>query len=125
VAANIVVTGVSLVRRSTGGLMDRALPADELARVHDVLERYARAGRVRFHALRTRRAGRRAFVSVHILVPGTVGGPARPRPCRAHRTRLREALGHATVFTHLEPLEDPVSFADTELDRAAEPAEAD
>jgi len=32
---------------------------------------------------------------------------------------LREALGHATVFTHLEPLEDPASFADTELDRAA------
>jgi divalent metal cation (Fe/Co/Zn/Cd) transporter len=70
VATNIIVTGVSLVRRSTGGLMDRALPADELARVHDILERFTAAGPVRFHALRTRRAGRRAFVSVHILVPG-------------------------------------------------------
>jgi divalent metal cation (Fe/Co/Zn/Cd) transporter len=35
---------------------------------------------------------------------------------------LLEALGHATVFTHLEPLEDPASFADTGLDRSAQPA---
>jgi divalent metal cation (Fe/Co/Zn/Cd) transporter len=62
VAANVIGTGVSLVRRSTGGLMDRALESDELARVDDVLGRFAAAGPVRFHALRSRRAGRRAFV---------------------------------------------------------------
>jgi hypothetical protein len=104
VATNIIVTGVSLVRRSTGGLMDRALPADELARVHDILERFTAAGPVRFHALRTRRAATTSS--------------------SASNGKLREALGHATVFTHLEPLEDPASFADTELDRSAEPAAA-
>jgi hypothetical protein len=31
---------------------------------------------------------------------------------------LRERLPYATVFTHLEPAEDPRSFADTTLDRA-------
>jgi hypothetical protein len=30
---------------------------------------------------------------------------------------LRDTLHHATVFTHLEPIEDPASFADTQLDR--------
>ena len=30
---------------------------------------------------------------------------------------LRKRLPHATVFTHLEPAEDPRSFADTALDR--------
>jgi divalent metal cation (Fe/Co/Zn/Cd) transporter len=74
---------------------------------------------VRFQPPRSRRAGRRAFVSVHVVVPGqwTVQ--------RGHDLVERierepvEALGHATVFTHLEPIEDLASSADTELDRGA------
>ena len=116
VAANIVVTGVLLMRRFTGGLMDRALPSNEQAIVEKVLDGF-RNDEVRFHALRTRLAGRRSFISVHILVPGewTVQ--------RAHDlaenvdSELRGALQHATVFTHLEPLEDPKSFLDAALDR--------
>jgi cation diffusion facilitator family transporter len=122
VAANIIVTGVSLVRRSTGGLMDRALAADEMARVQDVLGRFSAGGPVRFHALRCRRAGRRAFVSVHILVPGHWGVRRGHDLVERVERDLREALGRATVFTHLEPLEDPASFADTGLDRSVEPA---
>jgi divalent metal cation (Fe/Co/Zn/Cd) transporter len=82
VAANIVVTGVSLVRRFTGGLLDRALPPEQRATIEAVLERYADE-RVQFHALRTRSAGPRAFVSVHVLVPG---GRSGARRCRARRS---------------------------------------
>ena len=116
VAANIVLTGVSLVRRSAGGLMDRALQGDELAQVLQVLERYAGAD-VQFHALRTRRAGPRAFVSVHVLVPGRWSVREGHDLAERVEADLRDALGHATVFTHLEPREDPASFADTRLDR--------
>ena len=122
-AANIVVTGVSLVHRSTGGLMDRALESHELARVQAVLERYAAGGPVHFHALRSRRAGRRAFVSVHILVPGQWTVQQGHDLVERIERDLREALGHATVFTHLEPIEDPASFDDTELDRTAHPTQ--
>jgi cation diffusion facilitator family transporter len=122
VAANIVVTGVALVRRSTGGLMDRALAGGELTRVQEVLERYTVAGPVRFHALRSRRAGRRAFVSVHILVPGQWTVKRGHDLVERIERDLLAVLGHATVFTHLEPLEDPASFADTELDRTAQTA---
>ena len=31
---------------------------------------------------------------------------------------LRARLPHATIFTHLEPVEDPKSFSDIDLDRA-------
>lgn len=124
VAVNIIVTGVSLVRRSTGGLMDRALTADELASVHEVLARFTGEGPVRFHALRSRRAGRRAFVSVHILVPGHWTVQQGHDLVERIERDLLDALGHATVFTHLEPLEDPASFADTGLDRAAQPRSA-
>jgi cation diffusion facilitator family transporter len=116
VALNIVWTGVGLLRDSSGGLMDRALDADERGRVETVLARYERDG-IGFHALRTRRAGRRAFVSVHVLVPG--GWTVQRGHDLAERVEadLVAALGHASVFTHLEPREDPASFADTGLDR--------
>jgi cation diffusion facilitator family transporter len=116
VAVNIVVTGVSLVRRFTGGLMDRALPPEERAAIEQVLQRYAGQG-VQFHALRTRGAGRRAFVSVHVLVPGDWSVKRAHDLVERVEQDLRVALTHASVFTHLEPLEDPASFADTELDR--------
>jgi len=117
VAANIVVTGIRLVRRSTDGLLDRALAPSELATVHAALRRFE-CDDVRFHALRTRRAGSRAFVSTHLLVPGD-WSVQRGHDLAEHvEQALRDALGNVTVFTHLEPLEDPASFADTGLDRA-------
>ncbi|MDP9225448.1 MAG: cation diffusion facilitator family transporter [Actinomycetota bacterium] len=116
VAANIVVTGVFLMRRFTGGLMDRSLPAVEQSIVEEVLQRFAKDD-VRFHALRTRRAGRRAFISVHILVPGGWSVQRAHDVAERVDAALRGALQHATVFTHLEPLEDPKSFQDAALDR--------
>jgi cation diffusion facilitator family transporter len=118
VAANIVVTGVSLVHRFTDGLMDRALPPEQRAAIEEVLQHYAGQD-VRFHARRTRGAGRRAFVSVHVLVPGDWTVKRGHDLVERLERDLRATLPQATVFTHLEPREDPASFADTELDRRA------
>jgi cation diffusion facilitator family transporter len=120
VAANIVVTGVRLVRRSTDGLLDRALTDAELEKIRAVLGTFA-CDEVQFHALRTRRAGSRAFVSTHVLVPGEWSVQRGHDLAEQVDAALREALGHSTVFTHLEPLEDPASYADAELDRWSEP----
>lgn len=116
VAANIVWAAWGLLRRSGGGLMDGSVPPGEYAQVLTVLERYRLQG-IDFHALRTREAGARSFISLHVLVPGawTV--------TRAHQLveeldrEIRRELPHATVFTHLEPLEDPASQEDIGLDR--------
>ena len=116
VAANIVRTGVSLVGGSLSGLMDKALPQDEMEAIDEVVNRYSR-GTVEFHALRTRKAGRRSFVSVHVLVPGDWTVQQGHDFVEKVEEDLRIALPQATVFTHLEPVEDPLSFADTELDR--------
>jgi cation diffusion facilitator family transporter len=117
VAANIVATGVRLVRESSSGLMDRALPPEDLERVNAILERYSQDG-VRFHALRSRRAGRRTFLSVHVLVPGAWSVQRGHDLVERVEADLRGELDHAAVFTHLEPLEDPASFDDSELDRS-------
>ena len=118
VAVNIVLTGGVLIRRSVGGLMDRALDAGDLARIKAVLTDFREHEGIDFHALRTRQAGSRAFVSVHVLVPGAWTVQHGHDLVERVEDDLRAGLPHATIFTHLEPVEDPKSFADTELDRA-------
>ncbi|MDA0172422.1 cation diffusion facilitator family transporter [Solirubrobacter taibaiensis] len=116
VAVNIIGTGLRLVLRSIGGLMDRGLDAAEQAQIAAVLTRFENDG-ISYHALRTRQAGSRAFVSLHVLVPGAWTVQRGHDVAEEIEDALRTALPHATVFTHLEPAEDPRSFADVELDR--------
>jgi cation diffusion facilitator family transporter len=116
VAANIVWTGAKLIHRSAAGLMDAALPAEQQALVIDVLEQYRRQG-LDFHALRTRQAGARHFVSVHVLVPGEWTVQRGHDVADAIENDIRAALPGTNVTTHLEPLGDPAAMRDTELDR--------
>ena len=118
VAANIVFTGTTLLRRSAAGLMDRALPAEQQHEIQQTLASFDARG-IRFHALRTRQAGQRAFVSLHILVPGAWTVQRGHDTAEEVEAALRERLPYATIFTHVEPLEDPRSFDDTTLDRAS------
>jgi len=79
-----------------------------------------------FHALRSRQAGSRRFVSFHVLVPGTWTVVKGHSMCEEIELAIRDALPETTVFTHLEPREDPLSFADQALDRvpgSVEPSE--
>jgi cation diffusion facilitator family transporter len=116
VAMNIVWTGWQLLQRSTAGLMDVSIPEEELKAIEDVLERYRRQG-LDFHALRTRQAGARAFITLHVLVPGTWTVQQGHDCSERIEADIREAVAYAHVTTHLEPIEDPVSLADQELDR--------
>lgn len=116
VAGNIVFTGLALVRRSTDGLMDRALEPHELDRINGLLDRY-RCDDIQFHALRTRRAGQRVFLSLHVVVPGAWSVQRGHDLVEQLEADLRETLEPVTMTMHLEPLEDPVSFADATLDR--------
>ena len=117
VAANIIWSGFHLLRRSALGLMDTALPEAQRQAVQAIQERYAAEG-VQFHALRTREAGARAFVSMHVLVPGTWTVQRGHALLERVEAEVRQAVPNATVFTHLESLDDPASWDDTQLDRA-------
>ena len=117
VAANIVWTGVRLLRDTAQGLLDRALPPEELKEIQRVLSRYEEND-IRFHALRTRAAGQRRFVSMHVLVPGEWTVQRGHDLSEGIETDLADALrGNTTFFIHIEPFEDPASFADQSLDR--------
>ena len=117
VAVNIIWTGVRLVGRSVAGLMDAALPRQEQSLIQDVMEKYRQHG-VSFHALRTRQAAARRFISVHILVPGNWTVHDAHHVAEDFESDIRAALGSVvTVFTHIEPVEDELSMEDMYLDR--------
>lgn len=118
VAINIVWTGWQLLNRSAGGLMDVSLPEAELRAIDGALAGY-RAQGIGFHALRTRQAGSRAFVTLHVLVPGAWTVQVGHDWCERIEADIRAAVPHAHVTTHLEPSEDPVSLVDQDLDRTA------
>jgi len=115
VAINIVWSGVGIVRHSVSGLMDSVLPDDELTLIHGKIKELLPEG-ITYHALMTRQAGARRFVSFHVLVPGkwTVEhGHNLLETLEAHLTHL---LPNMVVFTHIEPLDDPASWKDQTLD---------
>jgi len=116
VAANIVWTGIRIVRKSILGLMDVSLPPEELQAVKDALDSHLAEG-VQYHALRTRVAGARRFVSFHVLVPGMWTVHHGHELLEDIEARIREAVPSVTVFTHLESLDDPTSWDDQHLDR--------
>lgn len=120
VAANIVRTGVHIVKRSVDGLMDAALPAADLDGVRRILARHEAEG-IRFHALRTRQAGARKFVAVDVLVPGLWTVQQGHDLVEKIEGEIRAQIALSTVFTHLEPLEDPLSWEDEQLDRVPGP----
>jgi cation diffusion facilitator family transporter len=117
VAANIVWTGIRIVRKSVRGLMDIAIPDKEQNTLRKVLEPYEQSG-VQFHALRTRQSASRRFVSFHVLVPGEWSVHQGHQLLERIEADIRNAIPEVTVFTHLESLEDPASWNDAALDRS-------
>ena len=116
VALNITWSGAKIMRRSAMGLMDTGLPADDLSRLTTILDSYTANG-IEWHALRTRQAASRYFVSVHILVPGEWTVKSGHDLVEKLDRDIRSELPQITLTTHLEPLGDPSAMQDMALDR--------
>jgi len=117
VAANIIWSGVQLMRRSALGLMDTAVSTERQKNIRAVLDGYVKEKGIEYHALRTRRAAARSFISVHILVPGAWTVHQGHQLLEEIESDIRGAVAGAIVFTHMESLDDPASWQDVELDR--------
>lgn len=118
VALNIIWTGSQLVKRSALGLLDTALPESETDKINQVLGKYKQQN-IRFHSLMTRQAGQRKFISVQLQMPGTWNIHQGHKFAEQIEKDIRMLFpeSHTTVFTHLEPVEDPESMLDIGIDR--------
>jgi cation diffusion facilitator family transporter len=116
VAVNIVWAGIKLLHETGLGLLDTAMPASDRRIVMDILHNYDNR-QIQFHALRTRVAGTRRFISLHVLVPEVWTVKQGHDLCEEIELAIAQSLPGSYVFTHLEPLEDPLSWQDQQLDR--------
>lgn len=113
VAGHIVITGVSLVRRSIDGLMDYNLPADELAQLEGILKDHHHHF-VAYHRLRARKSGPRRFIDLHLVVPGMQTVQAAHDLCERLEAEIEAALPNSSVTIHVEPAEDAASWDEEE-----------
>jgi cation diffusion facilitator family transporter len=103
VAASIVITGVRLITRSGRVLVDEALPADEVAAIRESVESFGARGVVGYHELRTRRAGARRYVDLHVQFRRGTSLEDAHRTAHELQDVIGGRLGGADVLIHLEP----------------------
>jgi cation diffusion facilitator family transporter len=115
VAINILWSGWKLIKRSVQGLIDTALSKETSDQIVQVLDSFVERERIQYHALRTRQSGSQQFVTLHVLVPGDWSVQRGHDLLEEIEEAIHKTIGSASVLTHLEPIEDPVSYDDTEL----------
>ncbi|AZZ81645.1 MULTISPECIES: cation diffusion facilitator family transporter [Gordonia] len=115
VAINIMVVGTRLVWRSSAGLMDSALPAEQRSAIDDVLDRHRTDGIV-FHDIRTREAGHERFLQLHMLVPGDWSVQRAHDLTEVVEDDLHAAVPDLNITTHVEPVNDPRAYEDWRLE---------
>ncbi len=103
VAGAILVTGVRLLRGSSRVLLDEALPPAEVGAIREAVEAFGSHGVVGYHELRTRRAGARRYVDLHVQF--RTGTSLEDAHKTAHELQdvIASRLHNADVLIHLEP----------------------
>lgn len=117
VAVHIVVTGFMLMRRSFAGLLDAAIPEAERAAIEKIFAEYRPRYGVEFHALLTRQAGARRFISFHLLVPDAWPVDRAHQLSEEVEERIRSLVPNAITLSHIEPISQPASYDDVKLER--------
>jgi len=120
VALNILRAGYRLMHRSAMGLLDTGLSQADLAKISQALE-FLKPQNLQYHSLLTRQAGQRKFIELHVLLPGQWTIQKGHDLAEKIEKDIRNLFnGPVTVFTHLEPIEDPLSMQDIGIDRYPE-----
>lgn len=118
VAVNILFTGYRMVVRSGRGLMDAALPPEETVQIRSILDSYQTQG-VSYHSLRSRQAAARKFMAVHLLVPGDWTVRRGHQLAEQIEQQVMRTVPYSNIVTHIEPIEDPISRTDMDLNRGS------
>jgi len=116
VGLNIISAGFAIVQKSLAGFMDSAIDKGYVDFIKSVFNEY-KSQKIEFHGLMTRQAGSRLFISFHILVPGAWTVQRGHSLVEEIEKKLRTSIPQSTITTHIEPLEDPISWEDEGLDR--------
>lgn len=108
VALHILWAGLRAMRESVGGLMDEGLSREELEAIEEVLAAQGPPV-LEHHDLRTRKAGWRTFVELHLVVDGATSVAESHRICDRIEEEIERRIPDAAVTIHVEPEDEAKS----------------
>jgi cation diffusion facilitator family transporter len=103
VAAAIVWAGIAIIRRSSGVLVDEALPAAEMDRIEAAIASARTPEVAGYHKLRARRAGRRRHIDFHVQYRSGTSLERAHELAHEMRASIEAAIPQAEVLIHAEP----------------------
>lgn len=103
VAAAIVWAGLSIIRRSSGVLVDEALPSAEMDRIEAAIATARTAEVAGYHKLRARRAGRRRYIDFHVQYRSGTTLERAHELAHEMRNSIEAEIPQAEVLIHVEP----------------------
>jgi cation diffusion facilitator family transporter len=103
VACVILITGVRVLTTASQVLVDTSLPRGEVDAIRHVVETFAPRGVVGYHELRTRRAGNRRYVDLHLQFQAGTSLEDAHRTAHEVQEEISDRLPRTDVLIHLEP----------------------
>ncbi len=103
VAAAIVVAGIRIIRRSSGVLVDEALPPKEMDRIEAAIAAARTPEVAGYHKLRARRAGSRRHIDFHVQYRSGTSLERAHELAHAMRDEIEAEIPRADVLIHAEP----------------------
>jgi len=103
VAAAIVTAGLRIIRRSSGVLVDEALPGDEMDRIEAAIAAARTPEVAGYHKLRARKAGSRRYIDFHVQYRSGTSLERAHELAHEMRNEIEASLHQAEVLIHVEP----------------------
>ena len=118
IAIHIIYIGYKLIARSASGLMDEAMPAQEIKQITDYLKSL-KDNNIDYHSLMTRQSGQRRFITFHLLISGKLTVKEGHDIAEEVEQTIENMFGTymTNVTSHIEPIEDPLSMNDLNINR--------
>jgi len=110
VAAAIVIAGLRIIRRSSGVLVDEALPSREMDEIEAAIAAARTPEVAGYHKLRARKAGSRRYIDLHVQYRSGTSLERAHELAHLMRGSIEAAVPRAEVLIHVEPetsLRDP------------------
>ena len=98
----ILWSAYKVMRESFGGLMDTRLSKEEEREIKKCIKEHSNQ-LVSFHELRTRKAGNRRFINLHLVMPKSASVEEAHKMCDHLERDLENRLTNTDVTIHVEP----------------------
>jgi cation diffusion facilitator family transporter len=103
IAAAIVISGINIIRRSSGVLVDEVLPDPEMDRIEAAIAAARTPEVAGYHKLRARRAGSRRHIDFHVQYRSGTTLERAHELAHEMRNEIEATIPQADVLIHVEP----------------------